>query len=85
MPRREHRARIGVISDTHGLLRPEAVRALRSRPDTARIPVVALTGDVSLQTLEATRAAGFDGWLEKPLNIDELIAILSRQLGRSDK
>lgn len=29
MPRRPRTTRVGVISDTHGLLRPEAVRALR--------------------------------------------------------
>jgi putative phosphoesterase len=51
MPRGEDSARVGVISDTHGLLRPEAVRALRGSQ------LIIHAGDIgSPAVLEALRA-----------------------------
>ena len=51
MATRTRRARIGVISDTHGLLRPEAVRALRGSA------LIVHAGDVgTADVLEALRA-----------------------------
>src|SRR5439155_17711394 len=53
MPRRGDKPlrRIGVISDTHGLLRPEALRALRG------VDLIVHAGDVgSAEVLDALRA-----------------------------
>jgi hypothetical protein len=51
MPRREDSARIGVISDTHGLLRPEAVQALRGSA------LIIHAGDIGTpEVLKALRA-----------------------------
>jgi len=47
----------------------EALALLRKDPVTARIPVVALTAFVMRQDRERTLAAGFDGYLEKPISI----------------
>jgi two-component system cell cycle response regulator DivK len=48
----------------------EAARALRARERTARIPMVA----VSAMRLEGSgdwlQAAGFTGWIEKPIRVD---------------
>lgn len=51
MARRRDTARIGVISDTHGLLRPEALRTLRG------VDLIVHAGDVgSTEVLDGLRA-----------------------------
>jgi len=48
-----------------------AVGELRSRPRTAGIPVVALTAFAMKGDRERFLAAGFDGYLEKPISVKE--------------
>ena len=48
-----------------------ALRQLRDEPDTAGIPVVALTAFAMKDDRERFLAAGFDGYLDKPINIKE--------------
>jgi two-component system, cell cycle response regulator DivK len=50
----------------------EATRRLREDPRTARIPVVALTSLAMKGDREWLLAAGFDGYLEKPISVAEL-------------
>jgi two-component system, cell cycle response regulator DivK len=50
----------------------EATRRLRADPRTARIPVVALTSLAMKGDREWLLAAGFDGYLEKPISVAEL-------------
>jgi two-component system, cell cycle response regulator DivK len=50
----------------------EATRLLKNDPDTAAIPVVALTSLAMKGDREALLAAGFDGYLEKPISVREL-------------
>jgi CheY-like chemotaxis protein len=45
-----------------------ALRALRADPRTARIPTVALTAQAMNGDKEAVLAAGFDGYISKPIN-----------------
>jgi CheY-like chemotaxis protein len=45
-----------------------ALRALRSDPRTAQIPTVALTAQAMNGDKEAVLAAGFDGYISKPIN-----------------
>jgi two-component system, cell cycle response regulator DivK len=47
----------------------EALRLLRGSPDTAGIPVVAVTAYAMPTDEERSRAAGFDGYLTKPLDV----------------
>jgi two-component system cell cycle response regulator DivK len=48
-----------------------ALRQLRDEPDTAGIPVIALTAFAMKDDRERFLAAGFDGYLDKPINIKE--------------
>ena len=47
----------------------EALALLRRDPSTAPIPVVALTAFAMRQDRERTLAAGFDGYLQKPISV----------------
>ena len=47
----------------------EALRQLRESPRTAGIPVVAVTAQAMKQDRELALAAGFDGYVEKPISV----------------
>jgi len=52
----------------------EALGRLRADARTASLPVLALTAQAMQGDRERFLAAGFDGYLSKPLNIAELVA-----------
>ena len=56
----------------------EALRHLRSDERTAGIPVLALTAQAMQGDRESFLAAGFDGYLSKPVDVDELIETVRR-------
>jgi two-component system, cell cycle response regulator DivK len=47
----------------------EALRRLRESPRTAGIPVVAVTAQAMKQDRERALAAGFEGYVEKPISV----------------
>jgi two-component system cell cycle response regulator DivK len=53
-------------------------RRLRATPRLRRVPVVAVG---ALGARERARAAGCDGYLAKPFDLDELLAAVRRWLG----
>jgi len=59
----------------------EALRALRSHPETAGIPVMAVTASVMPMERRDILAHGFDGFQEKPLSVRSLLAEVRRLLG----
>lgn len=50
---------------------PTALVQLREDPRTAGIPVVAVTSSAMMGDRERLLAAGFDGYLEKPISVKE--------------
>lgn len=48
-----------------------------------RVPVIALTGRVLSEEIEHVRAAGFDGHLEKPVDLYDMEAAIAMLTGRS--
>jgi CheY-like chemotaxis protein len=49
----------------------EALRRLRESPQTADIPVVAVTAQAMKHDRERALEAGFDGYVEKPISVRE--------------
>ncbi|HTG40337.1 MAG TPA: response regulator [Methylomirabilota bacterium] len=59
----------------------EALGRLRRHERTARIPVLALTAQAMKGDRERFIEAGFDGYLSKPVDIDELLATVEQHCG----
>ena len=56
----------------------EALARLRSTPPTAAIPVVAVTAQAMKGDHERFIEAGFDDYLSKPVDVDQLLEIVAR-------
>lgn len=56
----------------------EVLRRLRADPLTQHIPVVAVSANAMPADLDAGRAAGFDAYLSKPVDMAELLATVHR-------
>ena len=56
----------------------ETLGRLRADARTASVPVVALTAQAMEGDRERFLAAGFDGYLSKPVNVTDLIATVKR-------
>ncbi|MBI3764683.1 MAG: response regulator [Chloroflexi bacterium] len=55
---------------------------LKAMPHLARIPVVALTANVMRGDRERSLAAGCDGYIQKPIDVDQLPRQIARFLGK---
>ena len=63
----------------------QALRRMRADERTAGIPVLALTAQAMQGDRERFLAAGFDGYLSKPVDIRELIAIVRAHCGGASR
>ncbi len=60
----------------------QALKVLRSNPQTATIPVVAVTASVMQQDRTLITEAGFDGYIGKPINIKEFLESVNQALAK---
>jgi CheY-like chemotaxis protein len=60
----------------------DAVRRLKARPSTARIPVIALSAHALAGSREAALEAGCDEFETKPVDFNSLLAKIDRIVGR---
>jgi two-component system sensor histidine kinase/response regulator len=59
----------------------EATRAIRrAEGERRRTPIIAITASTSLSDRQRGTAVGMDGYLVKPLSLDELVKVLDRPL-----
>ncbi len=63
----------------------EALRRLLADERTASIPVLAVTAQAMHGDREGFLAAGFDGYVSKPLNIVELVGTVKRHCERAGR
>ncbi len=67
------------LPDMNGV---EVLSRLRMDERTAHIPVLAVTAQAMKGDRERFIEAGFDGYLSKPVDIDELLTIVEKLCGR---
>lgn len=60
----------------------EVLSRLRMDERTARMPVLAVTAQAMKGDSERFKEAGFDGYLSKPVDIDELLATVEQHCER---
>jgi len=60
-----------ILMDIHlpGMSGIEALGILRADPATASIPVIAVTASVMKESVREVMAAGFNAFIEKPINV----------------
>lgn len=58
----------------------EALKVLRSRQETAKVPVVAITASVMTQDRQRIVDTGFDGFIEKPIDLRAFLATVQAAL-----
>jgi CheY-like chemotaxis protein len=63
------------------IVRVRALEAARA----GRIPAVAFTSDPSPETHTLAIAAGFNAFLTRPFELDELVLVIARLVGRSKR
>jgi signal transduction histidine kinase/ActR/RegA family two-component response regulator len=62
----------------------EAMKILRADPSTANIPIIALSANAVPHDVQKALAAGFFGYLTKPIKVDEFMSTLNFALKRSN-
>jgi len=60
----------------------EALGVLRGQPETAAIPVIAVTASVMQQDRKLITEAGFNGYVGKPISLVEFLETVSAALAR---
>ena len=60
-----------ILMDIHlpGMSGIEALKALRAEAATASIPVIAITASVMKESVREVMAAGFNAFIEKPIDV----------------
>lgn len=54
----------------------EATKAIRKLPGYENLPIFALTADATTESQLKAKESGFDGYLSKPIVVDELLQAL---------
>ncbi|UOE42023.1 response regulator [Chryseobacterium suipulveris] len=56
----------------------EAIKKMKSNPEQKDLPVVAITAQAMTGDKEKCLKAGADGYVSKPVNVDELVKLLDQ-------
>jgi two-component system cell cycle response regulator DivK len=57
---------------------------LRTKPHLNKVPILALTANVMRGDKERTLSAGCDGYIQKPIDIDQFYDLINRYLKEVD-
>lgn len=72
-----------VIMDVHMPVMDGAEATRHMRASGLKIPIIALTGNVMKDDEESCRAAGYSGFLAKPIRMNDLLVCVASGLGRA--
>ncbi len=59
----------------------QTTRRIRAIPALAGLPVIALTASALIEDREAAAAAGMDGFIAKPLEVEQAVAVITEAVG----
>ena len=76
-----------ILMDIHlpGMSGIEALKALRAEAATAQIPVIAITASVMKESVREVMAAGFNAFIEKPIDVRGFLDKVRGILGEGGK
>jgi two-component system cell cycle response regulator DivK len=76
-----------ILMDIHlpGMSGIEALQALRAEAATAQIPVIAITASVMKESVREVMAAGFNAFIEKPIDVRGFLEQVRGILGGGGK
>ena len=69
-----------MMPQLNGYEATQAIRSMSDRPDGRTIPIVAMTANAFAEDIAATHAAGMNGHLAKPIDMDEVMKVICRVL-----
>jgi len=61
----------------------ETIRAIREKPELARIPIIALTAKAMKGDRDKGIEAGATDYVAKPVDLDQLFAVMRVSIGRT--
>lgn len=71
-----------MMPQMNGYEATSAIRNLDDRPDWRTIPIIAMTANAFAEDVQASLDAGMNGHIAKPINIDEVIRAIVRNVKR---
>ena len=69
-----------MMPQLNGYEATQAIRSIADRPDGRTIPIVAMTANAFAEDIAAAHAAGMNGHLAKPIDMDEVVKVICRVL-----
>ena len=69
-----------MMPQMNGYEATQAIRSMSDRPDGRTIPIVAMTANAFAEDIAAAHAAGMNGHLAKPIDMDEVVKVICRVL-----
>ncbi len=69
-----------MMPQQNGYEATQAIRSMSDRPDGKTIPIVAMTANAFAEDIAAAHAAGMNGHLAKPIDMDEVVKVICRVL-----
>ena len=69
-----------MMPQKNGYEATKAIRTMSDRPDGQTIPIIAMTANAFTEDVEAALAAGMNGHLAKPIEMEEVVKTISKVL-----
>ena len=71
-----------MMPEMNGYETTKAIRNLSNRPDGKEIPIIAMTANAFAEDVQAALDAGMDDHVAKPMDMDILIAVITKHIER---